>query len=243
MNVLKYLTFFLLMSFLIFPIFQVKGQSSGFKVMLDQYNWTSEMKSLKITNQEIGLILRITIWNNESNSIDYSLVANQILWINVRVDSTTDSGVYFFKQLSIDNLYLPPNETLTRFVNVEFTYGQPIGIYTAKCTYSFGTYPSTGQQVEGSPFDYGIVDNDTFNQQISQEIQRNKKVNVTWFSLTINFSLFTLGDLLTFIGLPSISIAVVSVSAYTYKRRKGKIPKENNSKKSNKQRTKTSPKR
>lgn len=239
MNVLKCLTFFLLISFLTFPILQIKGQSSGFKVMLDQYNWTSEMKSLKITNPEIGLILKITIWNNESNPIDYSLLHGQILWINVRVDSTTDSGVYFFKQLQIDNLYLPANETLIRFVNVEFTYGQPIGIYTAKVTYSFGSSPSVGQQVEGSPFDYRILDNDTFN----QEIQRNKNANITWFSLTINFSLFTLGDLLTFIGLPSISVSVVSISVYKYTRRKGKTQENKNPKKSNKQTTKTSSKR
>lgn len=240
---LKYLTFFLLMSFLIFPILQVKGQSSGFKVMLDKYNWTSDMKYLKITTQNIGLILKITIWNDGSEPIDFtnSGSGNNILWINVRVDSTTDTGVYFFQQLQMNNLYLPPNETLTRFVNVEFLYGQPIGDYTAKINYSFGTYPSTGQPVEGSPFDYSIVDNDTFSQEIQQSRNVSSVIVNNWFPL--NFSVFTLGDF-AILGLPSISAGTLgSIAVYNiYMKRKGKTQKENNSKRSNKQRTRTSPK-
>jgi len=232
MNVIKLSILFLLMGFLLLPVLRCSGQSSGFKVMLDQYNWNSEMKILKITNQETGLILKITIWNDGSYPTDYGrLFYGQELWINVRVDSTTDSGVYFFQQLQIDNLYLPANETLTRFVNVEFVYSQPVGIYTVKVTYNFGPYSSEGQPVEGSPFDYRILDNDTFN----QEIQQNKKVNVSWFSFAPSFSLFTMGDLLTFIGLPSISVVSISV----YMRHKGKT-KEEESKKPDEQRIKSS---
>ena len=128
MNVLKYLTFFLLMSFLIFPILQIKGQSSGLKITQDQYNWNSDMKNLKITTPEIGLIFKITIWNNGSEPIDFTYMPDyNILWIYVRVDSTSTSGVYFFKQLQMNNLYLPPNETLTRFVKVDFGGSQPMG--------------------------------------------------------------------------------------------------------------------
>lgn len=239
MNVIKLSILFLSMSFLLLPILQCSGQSSGFRVLLDQYNWNSEMKAQKITNPEIGLILKITIWNDGSEPIDftYSGSPNNILWINVQVDSTTDSGVYFFQQLQIDDLYLPPNETLTRFVNVEFTYSQPIGIYMAKVTYNFGSSPSEGQPVEGSPFSYSILDNNTFN----QEIKQSKNVNVTWVSLTLNFSLITLGDF-AIIGVPSISgVTIVSLTAYAYKNRKGKTQKENNSR-SHKQRTKSSSK-
>jgi hypothetical protein len=240
MNVLKYLTFFLLMSFLIFPILQIEGQSSGLKITQDQYNWNSDMKNLKITTPEIGLIFKITIWNNGSEPIDFTYMPDyNILWINVRVDSTSTSGVYFFKQLQMNNLYLPPNETLIRFVKVDFAGSQPIGSYTAKLTYSFGQYPSEGQPIVEYPFDYRILDNDTFN----REIQQSRNVNVTWLSLTINFSLFTVGDLLTFIGLPSVSIAVFSISILKYKKRKRKTQEDKTSKKSNKPTTKTSPKR
>ncbi|MGD0978664.1 MAG: hypothetical protein ABR962_05930 [Candidatus Bathyarchaeia archaeon] len=161
---MKCLAFFLLVTFLIFPILRCNGQSSGLKITHQQYQWTDDMNRLGITTPELGLTFKIMIWNQGTEP----LTEQYTLWITVQVDSTTTSGVYFFKQLQIDYLYLPPNESLTRFVKVDFGGGQLIGSYEAKLTYSFGSSPSVGQPIEEYPFDFRILGNDTFQQEIEQ---------------------------------------------------------------------------
>lgn len=167
-------------------VLQCNGQSSGLKITHEQYQWTDDMNRLKITTPERGLTFEIIIVNQGNQP----LTEPYILWINVRVDSTTTNGVYFFKQLQIDNLYLPPNENLTRFVRVDFGGGVVIGSYTAKLTYSFGSYPSEGQPIEEYPFDFRILGNDTFQQEIQQN-RAGTTINIGPF----NFTLIDLGGI------------------------------------------------
>lgn len=209
MNALKYLALFLFVGFLIFPIFRCNGQSSGLKITHEQYHWTDDMNRLKITTPDLGLTFKITIWNQGNQS----LTEQYPLWINVRVDSTTTSGVYFFKQLQIDNLYLPPNESDIRYVKVDFGGGQPIDSYEAKLTYSFGTYPSEGQPIEEYPFDFRILGNDTFQ----QEIQQNNG------GTTYNFTLIELA------GIGGAITAIALGGLYLWHRNKKNERKESKS--------------
>lgn len=190
----KYLIFFVLMSFLIFPIFQCNGQSSGLKITHVQYQWTDDMNRLKMTTPEAGLTFEIIILNqgNQPISEDYT----NTLYINVRVDSTTTSGVYFFKQLQIDNLYLPPHESDIRFVKVDFGGSQPIGSYSAKLTYSLGSSSSQEQPIEVYPFDFRILSNETFQ----QEIQQNKGGLAFVFPLNLVIILGGVSTVLVIVG-------------------------------------------
>lgn len=195
-------------------VLQCYGQPSGLKITHEQYQWTDDMNRLKITTPEKGLTFEIIILNQGNQP----LIEPYILWINVRVDSTTTNGVYFFKQLQIDNLYLPPNENLTRFVKVDFGGGQPIGSYTAKLTYSFGSYPSEGQPIEEYPFDFRILGNETFQ----QEIQQNKGGITYVFPINIEI---TLG------GVGGISVTIGAIYFWNKRNKKSKRTKKGKSEK------------
>jgi len=221
MNNWKLLPFFFLIGILLLPILQCRGQPSSWKVTQDQYNWDDDMKIGKITTPDRGLIFKITVWNNGSEPIDFanSFYYNT-LWINVRV-SSADTGSFFnfFRQLEINNLFLPPNESDVRFVNVDFGGGQEVGSYTAKLAYYLGysnTFPSgEGNPIGEYPFNFQVLDNDTFQQKI-QQIQKNRGGGPFLVIGPFNFTLIDVGG--------GISITVISVGAigYFWRRRKKK---------------------
>jgi hypothetical protein len=216
----KLLPFFLLITILLLPILQCKGQQSNLKIVQDQYNWNDDMKLSKITTPDRGLIFKITIWNNGSEPIDFAnSYYYNTLWINVQV-SSADTGRFFnfLGQLEINNLFLPPNESDVRFVKVDFGYGQVIGSYTAKLTYSFGSSPSEGQPITGEyPFDFRVLDNDTFNQEI-QQIQKNRSGGPFLVIGPFNFTLIEV----TGGGISITGISLALGLGYYWRKRKRK---------------------
>jgi len=165
MNAMKLLPLFLLMSFLMLPILQCGAQTTNPKITQEQYQWTNDMKRLKMTTPERGLIFKITISNegNEPLEIDK-------LYINVRVESSSRQFWSFFKQLSIDYLYLPQNEDDYRFVKVDFGGGDSIiGSYTAKLTYIIGASSyGEGTPIELYPFEFSVASEEELQNAINQ---------------------------------------------------------------------------
>lgn len=182
----RVLSFLFLLVFLALPILQCGAQTTNLKIAQEQYQWNDDMKRLKITTPERGLSFKITISNkgNEPLEIDK-------LYINVRVESGSRQFWSFFKQLSIDYLYLPPNEDDYRFVKVDFgSYESIIGDYTAKLTYFIGYVSGDGNPIEIYPFEFRVLGEEAFQ----QEIQQNKGgtiINIGPF----NFTLIDLGGI------------------------------------------------
>jgi hypothetical protein len=206
MKALKLLSLFLLTSFLIPQILQCRAQTTNPKITHEEYQWNDDMKRLKITTPERGLIFKITISNegNEPLSIDK-------LYINVRVESSSRQFWSFFKQLSIDYLYLPQNEKDYRFVKVDFgSYESIIGSYTAKLTYIIGgaSY-GEGDPIEVYPFDFRVLSEEAFQ----QEIQQNRGGTIINIPINIEVSLG---------GVIGVSATIGAVYLLNKRRKKGR---------------------
>ena len=162
---MRVLPFLFLLVFLALPILQCRAQTTNPKITQDQYQWSNDMKRLKMTTPERGLIFKITISNegNEPLSIDK-------LYINVRVESSSRQFWIFLQQLSIDYLYLPQNEDDYRFVKVDFGGSDSIiGSYTAKLTYSIGASSyGEGTPIELYPFQFNVVSEEELQNAINQ---------------------------------------------------------------------------
>jgi hypothetical protein len=165
------------------------------------------MKRLKITTPEKGLIFKITISNEGNQPIDMT----EKLWITVGVKSSTRQYFDFFRQLETDYLYLPPNENNVRFVEVDFgSYQSIVGSYTAKLTFNFGSYATEGQPIETYPFEFNVMSEEAFQQQVQQN-----KGGTTIFNIgPVNVTLFDLS-----IG-GSITIVSVGIVAYLWNRKR-----------------------
>jgi hypothetical protein len=186
MKAVKVLAFLFLLTFLAFPILQCRAQTTNPKITQDQYQWTDDMKRLKITTPDKGLIFKITILNEGNSPLEIDK-----LYINVRVESSNRQFWSFFEQLSIDHLYLPPKEADYRFVKVDFgSYESIIGSYTAELTYFIGYVSGNGNPIEVYPFDFRVLGDEAFQ----QEIQQNRGgiiINIGPF----NFTLIDLGGI------------------------------------------------
>ena len=180
-NTLKLMCILLLASLLMIPILRCYASTSDLKITHEQYQWNDDMKRLKITTPERGLIFKIIIVNqgNEPLQIDK-------IYINVHIESSTRQYFDFFKQLTIDYLYLPSKESDYRFVKVDFgSYESIIGSYTAKLTYSTGSSYGEGNPIEVYPFDFRVLSEEAFQ----QEIQQNKGGTTINIPITIEVSL------------------------------------------------------
>jgi len=203
MNAMKLLPLFLLMSFLMLPILQCGAQTTNPKITQEQYQWTNDMKRLKMTTPERGLIFKITISNegNEPLEIDK-------LYINVRVESSSRQFWSFFKQLSIDYLYLPQNEDDYRFVKVDFCGGDSvIGSYTAKLTYIIGASSyGEGTPIELYPFEFSVASEEELQNAINQNPSA-PIINICLPEITI----FSAGG-----------ISILALALWNRKRKKGR---------------------
>jgi hypothetical protein len=198
MNAQKVLSFLLLVLVAI-PILQCRAQITNPKITQDQYEWDDDMKRLKMTTPERGLVFKITISNegNEPLSI-YKL------YINVRVESDSRQYWSFFKQLSIDYLYLPQNEDDYRFVEVDFGGGQAIGSYTAKLTYSIeGPSYVEGIPIELFPFQFNVVSEEQLQNA------KNQNPSAPIINIYISVTLISGG-----------SITVLALTLFLYRRKK-----------------------
>lgn len=180
MKTVKAVALLCLFSLVAIPIFQCRTQTTNPKITQEQYQWNDDMKRLKITTLERGLIFKITISNEGSTPIEIDK-----LYINVRVESSDRQYWSFFKQLSIDYLYLPPKEADYRFVKVDFgSYQSVLGSYTAKLTYFVGYVSGEGNPIEIYPFDFRVLGNETFQQEIEQN-RGGTTINIGPFNLTL----------------------------------------------------------
>lgn len=188
------------------PILQCRGQATNPKITQEQYQWNDDMKRLKITTPDRGLIFKITISNEGNTPVEVDK-----LYIDVRVESENRQYWYFFKQLAIDYLYLPKNEDDYRFVKVDFGGGEIAGSYTAKLTYYMGYVSGEGTSIEISPFDFQVMSEDVFQQQIQQN-SGGTTINIGPF----NFTLLDLG------GIGGITVTGIALGGLYFWRRSKK---------------------
>lgn len=201
---MKVLPFLFLLAFSTL-ILQCQAQTTNPKITQDQYQWNDDMKRLKITTPERGLIFRVTISNEDDEPLSIYK-----LYINVRVESSSRQFWSFFKQLTIDYLYLPANEKNYRFVEVDFGSSEfIIGAYTAKLTYVVdGPSSGDGDPIEVYPFDFRVLGEEAFQ----QEIQQNRSGTTIAIPIYIEVSLGGIG----------ISITIFELYSWIRKRKKGK---------------------
>ena len=201
----------LLMILMLLPILQCRAQAMNPKITQEQYQWNDDMKRLKITTLERGLIFKITISNEGSTPVEIDK-----LYINVRVESSDRQYWSFFKQLSIDYLYLPPKEADYRFVKVDFgSYQSVLGSYTAKLTYFVGYVSGDGNPIEIYPFVFRVLGNETFQQEIQQN-RGGTIINIGPFNLT----LIDLG------GIGGITVTGIALGGLYFWRRSKKKKEE-----------------
>ena len=175
----------LFVTLLSIQILQCYAVTSGLKIVHEPYQWNEDMKRLRITTPERGLVFKITIMNqgNEPLEIDH-------LYIFVRVKSNTRS-FDFYKQINLDYLYLPPEENTHCFVDVNFGDGSAIGSYTAELTYSIDSFHSE-KPIEPYPFEFRVVSEEIFQQEIQQNkegtvvISPSIEINITWFGIALS---------------------------------------------------------
>jgi hypothetical protein len=211
MTVTKFSILFLSMSFMLLLVLQCSGQTSGLKITVDQYNWTNDMKeTIGITTPYIGLILNVTISNQGSEPIDMAsdYATYNTIWIGVIVSSTDKGNYYTFqKTIAINDLYLPVNGSDTRYLQVEPYDLQTTGNYVATLTWSYGSigtvpYTVEGQQVEGSPFNFKVLDNDTFQQQL----QLRKAAGGTTINIYIPIAIFGGGGSIVVFSIYEVTV-------------------------------------
>jgi len=183
----------------ILPMFQCKGQTSDFKIVAEPYEWDDDMKRLKITTPERGLVFKITISNDGTDAIEINKI-----YIDVRVESELRMWS-FHKQLEINYLYLPPKEVHYRFVEVDFGWGSIVGSYSAELMYGENVY-DVDSPIEPYPLSFRVLSEEMFQ----QEIEQNKGGTTIIIPIEIQI---TLG------GLISFSFAVILFS-YLRKKRK-----------------------
>jgi len=200
MKTVKVLILLCLFIFLMFSILQCRAQTSSLKMTHEQYQWTTDMNRLGITTPERGLIFKIII----SNEGDTPLEIDK-LYINVRVDSDNHQ---FWKQLTIDYLYLPKNESDYRFVKVDFGSLQYIiGSYTAKLTYFVDYVSGEGTPVEVYPFDFRVMSEEELQNAINQN-PLGPIINIYLPEITI----FSAGG-----------ISILALALWNRKRKKGRL--------------------
>jgi len=85
---------------------QMESEFSGFGIEAEQYEWSTEMKTLKITTQEIGLTVKVTITNAGSE-----LTVIDQLELKLEVEKGEVSS--YPRYISISYVYLPPEQTCT----------------------------------------------------------------------------------------------------------------------------------
>ena len=199
MNRTKSLLGLLVLILCIPPIFQCKGQTSGFKVVAEPYQWNDDMKRLKITTPERGLTFKIIISNEDSTEP----VTIDKLLLDVKVYYGDEDYFKFYKQINIDYIYLPSNEDYTTFVPVDFGHGDIVGSYRAELKYGTKGYLPQ-QKIEPFPFEFRVLGEDLFQ----QEIEQNRGGTTIIIPIEIQVS----G------GVISISVAILAI--YLWKKKK-----------------------
>jgi len=205
MNRIRLFSGLFIIFLLVISVLQCWGISSDLKIVHEQYQWTDDMKRLKITTPEMGLTFKITISNDGTEPLEI----NQVLYITVRVE-TKDRIWSFYRQLQISSLYLPPKEAQYHFVKVDFGGGSQIGSYNAKLTYSIGSSSLEGNPIEEYPFEFRILSPEKLQEEIQQSEGGGININIP-----VNISIEV-------IGIGSISVTILAILLFRKRRMKGK---------------------
>ena len=185
----KLIVLVLMMAFLCNSVYALETP----KFTLDAYTWSNNMKKASVTTKERGLVFRINIRNDENVPVEITnLVLNIDLFQN-------EERVHLRRgQTTINNLYLPPNDKINVFFEVEFPYDH-IGEYKAEVTYSIDNW--VPEKIEPYPFRFKVVSEEIFAEEI-----KNVRPLLDFSGITINLTLigggvtiFGLGVLITYL--------------------------------------------
>lgn len=203
MNRIRSLSILFIIALCFTQILECKGRlPSDVKIVAEPYQWNDNMKRLEITTKERGLVFKITISNDGTESIEINKI-----YITVSVEP--ENRIWSFrKQLEINYLYLPPKETHHRFVEVDFGGGSVIDSYSAELTYGENVY-DIDNPIEPYPFDFEVVSEDEFERRIKENPPPSllPPINI---DITIEFISISIGG----------TIGLIAVVWYLYKKRK-----------------------
>lgn len=186
------------------------AQESDYCIVADAYQyengtfkpWSNDMMRIEITTKERGLIFKIII----SNELQTGAVEIEDLKIDVAVKYGDETHHTFFKQVSINYIYLPQNENYEVIVPVTFNRADVIGSYTAELTYTVEN--SDPQHIEPYPFQFRVVSEEQFEKELEQK--KNGLINIGPFEITVEI----------FGGGITITIISLAVVVYMLRRRK-----------------------
>lgn len=188
------------------------AQQSTPNVTYDEYGWTSDMKKVAMTTQDIGLTFKITIYNNSTEPFDS---ASHALYVYINVVNNAAQSYNILSKIftfdSTNELYLPPSEPYVFFVKVKNGYSDTplaIGSYTADLSYSNYAlnYGVQGTPIGQYPFNFQVETQDALNQAIQNKGGGPTIVIPVYIQITLE-------------GGISLSV-VVGVAIYLWKRKK-----------------------
>jgi hypothetical protein len=214
-----------LMTLFLSSVPKCNAQQTGLTITFDEYNWNSDMKQVSMTTPDRGLILAITIYNNNTqpfDSIQGFYGSSLYIFITINNDDNPQLTV-FSKTLTFDSnnggLYLPPYESEVRYVKVTaYSVGSnlPIGSYNAKLSYSNYQFPSevSTTPIGSYPFNFKVQTESILQQTIQANKNSGTIINIGPFN-------FTLLEVSISSGI-SITIISFAVVAYLLRKKKRK---------------------
>jgi len=210
------------------PIFpQALAEVGSLKITMEQYQWTEDMKRLKITTPETGLTLVISFSN-----------AHDKYWVKLTKPEVTteakylEEGSFVFRDVwSATSLYLPPKTEIKTYVQVDFKSAiyRPdksiIGKWKISVSYKIdrqewvdvrgmtasgsGLYIDNTGKLEPYPLEIAILSLEAFEKELKQGQQRP----LIDIKPTINIELAVFGG-------SALSISIILIYLYLSKRRR-----------------------
>jgi len=194
-----------------FTVCECKAQESDFRIVADPYQyenhvftpWTNDMVRIGITTKERGLIFKIVISNEQTDSVEI-----EDLEIDVTIKYGDETYSTLQKQITINYIYLPQDEQYEVIIPVKFRSSDDVGSYTTELTYTHRYHGS--EAIEPYPFTFRLVSEEQFQKEIEQ-----KKTGPLIVIGPFEIKLFDFGITITIISIP-----VVVVALYYWKKRK-----------------------
>jgi len=158
----------LIFMFLLPIMFQVAKcySSSDIAISAEPYNWSKEMRTLKIVPEDFKLIAKITIINEDSSE---PILINE-LRLELKIEKEGKGSAYPYFMI-LNSLYLPPKEEVTVFMPIEiyrheFGY-EKLGEYSVTITYEInGKSP---KEIEPfNPFTFRVLSKQQFEKEIEE---------------------------------------------------------------------------
>jgi len=160
------------------------GGSSALRIEMEPYNWTDDMKQLRITTPEKGIVLKISITNTHD---EYDITLRD-LWIKITIEGESQ----YSHDIHIDYIYLPPGYVFDLLVvpppfEKSYTYQNLIGEWSIKAEYEIGNIISEASvarkgKIEPYPFEFRVLSQEQFEKEIKERGTRpiiNIATNIT----------------------------------------------------------------